>query len=156
MWWKIKQLHGRSRVRGDISFYWWTIVPLKLTLRRMRVQSNVFFFTDEEFNEWIRTDDGLETTKETTDDKILERVMSEMHGNETVDVDEDDEDDEEISVSDLVAKSAIETRKKYLRQKEDCTSDIGSMKLGKIDLFVNTKTLNSVKQSTLDRFFNKE
>ena len=64
--------------------------------------------TDEEFNEWIRTDDGLETTKETTDDEILERVMSEMHGND-VDVDEDDEDDEEISVSDLEAKSAIET-----------------------------------------------
>ena len=76
---------------------------------------------------WIRADDGLETTKETTDDEILERVMTEMHGNETVDV--DDEDDEEISVSDLEAKSAIETLKKYLRQKEDCTSDIGSMKL---------------------------
>ena len=114
-----------------------------------------FFLTDEEFNEWIGADDGLETTKETTDDEILERVMSEMHGND-VDVDEDDEDDKEISVSDLEAKSAIETLKKYLRQKEDCTSDIGSMKLGKIDLFVNTKTLNSVKQSTLDRFFNKE
>ena len=41
--------------------------------------------TDEEFNEWIRADDGLETTKETTDDEILERVMSEMHGNKTVD-----------------------------------------------------------------------
>ena len=34
--------------------------------------------------------------------------MSEMHGND-VDVDKDDEDDEEISVSDLEAKSAIET-----------------------------------------------
>ena len=34
--------------------------------------------TDEEFNERIRTDDRLETTKETTDDEILERVMSEM------------------------------------------------------------------------------
>ena len=84
--------------------------------------------TDEEFNEWIGADDGLETMKETTDDEILERVMSEMHGND-VDVDKDDEDDEEISVSDLEAKSAIETLKKYLRQKEDCTSDIGSMKL---------------------------
>ena len=34
--------------------------------------------TDEEFNEWIGADDGLETMKETTDDEILERVMSEM------------------------------------------------------------------------------
>ena len=34
------------------------------------------------------------------------------------DVDVDDEDDEEISVSDLEAKSAIETLKKYLRQKK--------------------------------------
>ena len=93
--------------------------------------------TDEEFNEWIGADDGLETMKETTDDEILERVMLEMHGND-VDVDKDDEDDEEISVSDLEAKSAIVTLKKYLRQKEDCTSDIGSMKLGKIDLFVNS------------------
>ena len=59
--------------------------------------------------------------------------MSEIHGNDVdVDVDEDDEDVEEISVSDLEAKSAIVTLKKYLRQKEDCTSDIGSMKLGKI------------------------
>ena len=65
--------------------------------------------------------------------KIKCNVMSEIHGNDVdVDVDEDDEDVEEISVSDLEAKSAIVTLKKYLRQKEDCTSDIGSMKLGKI------------------------
>ena len=62
--------------------------------------------------------------------KIKCNVMSEIHGNDVdVDVDEDDEDVEEISVSDLEAKSAIVTLKKYLRQKEDCTSDIGSMKL---------------------------
>ena len=84
-----------------------------------RVESNALFLTDKEFNEFIRTGNGLETTKETTDDEILERVMSKMHGNETVNVDEDDEDDEDISVSDLEAKSAIETLKKYLRQNED-------------------------------------
>ena len=47
------------------------------------------------------------------------------------------EDEEETAVSGLEAKSAIETLKKYLRQCEDCKSDVGSMKLGEIDLFVN-------------------
>ena len=70
-----------------------------------RVQSDVLFLTDEEFNEWIRTDDGLEITKETTDYEILERVMSEVHGNETVDVDEDD-DAHQHGISQLGRKSS--------------------------------------------------
>ena len=101
----------------------------------------VFWATDDEFNEWIRADDRPDATKESTDEEFPERIIA-VNGKETVDVDEDDKDEENIPVSDLEAKSIIETLEKYLRQKKDCRSDIGSMKLGEIKLFIQTKTLN--------------
>ena len=67
-----------------------------------------------------------------------------------------DEDEEEVPVSDMDAKSVIETLERYLRQKEDCRPDIGSMKLSEIKLFVNNKSINSRKQPSIDRFLNKE
>ena len=101
----------------------------------------VFLATDDEFNEWIRADDGPDAAKMSTDEEIPERVIA-VNWKETVDVDEDDEHKEDIPVSDLEAKSIIETLEKYLRQKKDCRSDIGSMKLEEIKLFVQTKNLN--------------
>ena len=75
--------------------------------------------------------------------------------NETED-DSDDEDEMVAPVTDIEAKSVIETLERYLRQKEDCRPDIGSMKLSEIKLFVNNKNINSRKQSSIDRFLNKE
>ena len=109
--------------------------------------------TEEEFNEWIRADDGLQATQKSTDEEILSTVLN---GKDTSDEEEDDEDEEDILVSNTEVTSAIETIQRYLRQKEDCKSDIASMKIGEVKLFLKANQLKSYKQSTINRFLNKE
>ena len=76
-----------------------------------------------------------------------------MNGKDT-----SDEDEEDILVSNSEAALAIETLQRYLRQREDCKSDVSSMKIGKVKLklFLKANKLKSYIQSTINRFLNKE
>ena len=75
--------------------------------------------TDDEFNEWIRADNEIETNRETTDEDILDKVRRELGTDKEIDTVEDEEEEEDILVSGWDAKAAIDTLKKYLRQCED-------------------------------------
>ena len=99
--------------------------------------------TEKEFNEWIRADDELQSIQGSTDEELLNSVW---HCKDTSDEDEDDEDEEDIPVTNLEATSAIETLQRYLlRQREDCKSDISSMKIGEVNLFLRANKLKSHK-----------
>ena len=71
-----------------------------------------------------------ESTQETTDEEILSTVLT-MNGNNT-----SDEDEEDILVSNSEATSA--------------------MKIGEVKLFLKANKLKPYKQSTINRFLNKE
>ena len=109
--------------------------------------------TDDEFNEWIRADNEIETNRETTDEDILDKVRRELGTDKEIETVEDEEEEEHIPVSGWDAKAAIDTLKKYLRQCEDSKPDVESLKLGEINRFVTKKNIDSLKQTTLTRFF---
>ena len=90
-----------------------------------------------------------ESTQETTDEEILSTVLT-MNGNNT-----SDEDEKDILVSNSEATSAKKTLQRYLRQREDCKSDLSPMKIGEVKLFLKANKLKSFKQSTINRFLNK-
>ena len=108
------------------------------------MRPNVLYLTEEEFNEWIRADDGLQATQESIDEEILSTVLT-MNGKDPSDDEEDDEDEEDILVSNSEVSTAIETIQRYLRQREDCKSDIASMKIGEVKLFLKANQLKSYK-----------
>ena len=66
-----------------------------------------------------------------------------MNGKDTSDEDKDYEED--ILVSNSEATAAIETLQRYLRQREDCKSDLSSMKIGEVKLFLKANKLKSYK-----------
>ena len=72
----------------------------------------------------------VQATQESTDEVILNTVLT-MNGKDTSDEGEYDED-ERYPVSNSEATSAIETLQRYLRQREDCKSDLSSMKIGEV------------------------
>ena len=96
----------------------------------------------------------VQATQESTDEVILNTVLT-MNGKDTSDEGEYDEDEKDILVSNSEATSAIETLQRYLRQREDCKSDLSPMKIGEVKLFLKANKLKSFKQSTINRFLNK-
>ena len=66
------------------------------------------------------------------------------------------ENEEDILVSNSEAALAIETLQRYLRQREDCKSDVSSMKIGEVKLFLKANKSKSYKQSAINRFLNKK
>ena len=100
--------------------------------------------TDDEFNEWIRADNEIETNWETTDEDILDKVRRELGTDKEIETVEDEEEEEYIPVSGWDAKAAIDTLKKYLRQCEDSKPDVESLKLGEINRFVTKKNIDSL------------
>ena len=64
--------------------------------------------------------------------------------------DTSDEDEEDILVTNSEPTSAIETLQRYLRQRQDCKSDISSMKIGEVKLFLKANKFKSYKQSTMN------
>ena len=85
----------------------------------------------------------MDEDSECKDEEILNTVG--MNGKDTSDEEEDDEDEEDILVSNSEVSTAIETIQRYLRQREDCKSDIASMKIGEVKLFLKANQLKSYR-----------
>ena len=66
-----------------------------------------------------------------------------------------EEEEEDVPISAMEAKAAIDLLKKYLRQCEDSKPDVDSLKLGEIDRFVTKRNLEYLKQTSLTRFYKK-
>ena len=68
---------------------------------------------------------------------------------------EDSVDEDDISVSGMEAKAAIDLLRKYLTKGKYSSRDVDSMRLGEIDRLVTKMNVASLKESTLSRFLKK-
>ena len=66
-----------------------------------------------------------------------------------------DEDEDDIPVSGMEAKAAIDLLRKYLTKGKYSNQDVDSMRLGEIDRLVTKMSVASLKESTLSRFLKK-
>ena len=62
---------------------------------------------------------------------------------------------DDVQVSGMEVKAAIDLIKEYFGQFEDSKLDVDSLKLGDIDRFVTKRNVATLKQTTLTRFFKK-